>query len=830
MKRFLQLARPGKEKLETGNWKLASFYFRFSIFLVLALLLAALPAQAAWTHIQGAHGRDTAGDGTATSMTITLGANPTQGNLVAVGLAMYGPSALPSSISIKDSNNNAYQLTPDSAVNGTQLTLVAYLLYAPSNATKTINVTWTNGAYTAGWADEFHNSDSAVYDKDAVKAGGTATTNTPYTINLPSITPAHSGELLYSVGNPSNNITAPAAGATLGGWTGAAGGIDSSYGSDAEYILSSSGSPAVDFTDNTSGDGYSTAVMAFYSGIYTASPTETHTASDSVTATCTGNCGGVSHYTASPSESHTASDSLAASVHNFGVVLIGGAGNGSNIENLSTNSVSYSPTAGHAIIASSYTCGPNNATCQTSIGTTISIGDNVNNPESCFYSSPGSPWSLVETSSGAQKLQEYIWMCDQIPAGVTSFTVTCSTASSCSYLSITVTEWTGLATSGNPFDVDGGDVSSVQNQTATLTLSSSTNHTNELLYTFEDNTGDESMTPVAPGRQALQFYAGNLNEYALEASTGTYSLQATWTGNDDWYGVVAAIRTAGSSGGNSYTATPSETHTASDGLGRLLAASRGDSETNTASDALGRVLAAFRSDSETTTASDTSLARALTASRSESETNTAGDSLGRVAGFSRGDSETNSATDGGIARQVAFSRGDSETNTAADTLARIATFLRAAAESDIANDLLSGSKNNHAYTATLLEALSFSDGLARLAAYLRAAAETNAASDALGRLVSFFRGDSETNAASDSLFRARTAFAVMAEMYTAVDALARLGNFSRNDVETLSSGVVITVSHSGQIIVLPRHAGTVPGRTKAGAEKGRTKTGTIPPH
>jgi hypothetical protein len=64
--------------------------------------------------------------------------------------------------------------------------------------------------------------------------------------------------------------------------------------------------------------------------------------------------------------------------------------------------------------------------------------------------------------------------------------------------------------------------------------------------------------------------------------------------------------------------------------------------------------------------------------------------------------------------------------------------------------------------------------------------------------------------------RLRTSFAALAETNIATDALARLGTFGRGETETLSFAAVISVTHSGEIIVLPQHAGAVPGRTKAG--------------
>ena len=281
----------------------------------------------------------------------------------------------------------------------------------------------------------------------------------------------------------------------------------------------------------------------------------------------------------------------------------------------------------------------------------------------------------------------------------------------------------------------------------------------------------------------------------------------------------------------------SETSTASDALARLTTLLRGDSETNTASDALGRVAGFSRADSETNPSTD-GLARLATLLRGDSETNTASDALGRVAVFSRADSETNTASDA-LARLAGFTRADTEANTAGDTLARLVQWLRADAETNTAQDSLGAvhsSGGSHAYTATPSETNTASDILARLAswlrgdtetntagdvlgraaAYLRGATESGAASDMLGRLVSFFRSDSESNPSTDRLSRLRTSFAALAETNIATDTLARLGTFARGETETLSFAAVISVTHSGNIIVLPRHAGTVSDRTKAG--------------
>jgi hypothetical protein len=213
-----------------------------------------------FSHIQGAEFDQTGGS--ATSITVTLGSNPAAGDLVIVGFTSVGAT----SMSVKDSNNNAYTLSHSSPFTGgsTLSVGIAYLLSAPANATKAITVTYAPGNGSSAWAEEFsYTGGSAAYDTDS--AAQAVITGTSFT-NV-SITPSGSGELLYAVGNPGDALTAPSAGATLGSWTGAAGGISPDTGADAEYLLSSSsGSTSIDFTDATSGDTCVGIVAAFSLG------------------------------------------------------------------------------------------------------------------------------------------------------------------------------------------------------------------------------------------------------------------------------------------------------------------------------------------------------------------------------------------------------------------------------------------------------------------------------------------------------------------------------------------------------------------------------------
>ncbi len=65
------------------------------------------------------------------------------------------------------------------------------------------------------------------------------------------------------------------------------------------------------------------------------------------------------------------------------------------------------------------------------------------------------------------------------------------------------------------------------------------------MYAWFDNTADEAMTPGArPINRCFSSILVTLNS-AITVSGG-YTTTAYWTGNDDWYGVIVAIKTAAS--------------------------------------------------------------------------------------------------------------------------------------------------------------------------------------------------------------------------------------------------------------------------------------------
>ena|SRR5208282_1808395 len=224
----------------------------------------------AWTHIQGS-GATTAA--AVTTFSITLGAAPTVGNLVCFGIIITCSTGVSSNLLVRDGNGNTYTITPNSpssqvtqtggAGGGgmTGSTYAAYLV-APANASATITATWTNGT-TLGvqiFVDEFHSSLSGiVFDTDTAGSDATGAINQ----TSPSITPNYgAGELFWSISGSTNTYTAPTAGATIGVWTGNAGGIQN--GDAAEYVLSgANAATAVNYTQSAV-YGWSAMVVAFY--------------------------------------------------------------------------------------------------------------------------------------------------------------------------------------------------------------------------------------------------------------------------------------------------------------------------------------------------------------------------------------------------------------------------------------------------------------------------------------------------------------------------------------------------------------------------------------
>jgi len=230
-----------------------------------------------------------------------------------------------------------------------------------------------------------------------------------------------------------------------------------------------------------------------------------------------------------------------------GVACVRAHGEGSPKANETSRTVELRTTPGNGVIVAAYQCW--DALCATTGTTTLAISDNINSPEGCFTKSPGSPFTLVEASAGRQHIQQYFWYCPHIPDGVVQFVVTCSAVRSCSYITVWVTEWTGLTADATmaAFDTDGGAASTIQSNAASVSTRAATRYTRDLVIACGDNTDDRTMTPGASYVLVNQFFPGNMcMASAITASGSVQTATSRWAGDDDWYFVIAAIRSAGS--------------------------------------------------------------------------------------------------------------------------------------------------------------------------------------------------------------------------------------------------------------------------------------------
>lgn len=215
--------------------------------IIASLLLLSAPIWAQFTHTRGISAQGSTG----TTVSVTLGAAPATGSTVIVCVAT---SAAVTALTVKDGAGtpNNYTVSagsPSTFESGAGQVWLAYLLNAPATANATVTATWTTSVGGPQmWADVFAPTGGApTFDKDA-KTTTNPTAGT--TINLPSITPTASGELLYGCAAAGGTISAPAANGTLSGWTGSGGAI--SGGDMAEYQLNSSASPTtVAFTQSS---------------------------------------------------------------------------------------------------------------------------------------------------------------------------------------------------------------------------------------------------------------------------------------------------------------------------------------------------------------------------------------------------------------------------------------------------------------------------------------------------------------------------------------------------------------------------------------------------
>jgi hypothetical protein len=146
------------------------------LFLALVTCHSTLLFGQRFSHVQGAMVQVTSA-WTSSPFTLSLASNPAQGDLVVAVFASLGcTNGGPSPLTITDANGNSYTVisTPATLSQGASSGLcsggtvyanlwLGYLLSAPSNASSTIQVSWSSGqALGDVWADEFNPSGGSV--------------------------------------------------------------------------------------------------------------------------------------------------------------------------------------------------------------------------------------------------------------------------------------------------------------------------------------------------------------------------------------------------------------------------------------------------------------------------------------------------------------------------------------------------------------------------------------------------------------------------------------------------------------------------------------------
>ena len=221
-------------------------------------------------------------------------------------------------------------------------------------------------------------------------------------------------------------------------------------------------------------------------------------------------------------------------------------------------SVSLSPYAGNGVELFVSFCGP--ACNAAPPAVTLTISDNINNPETCFVKSPHSPFSLANTSVPDYETL-YALYCPSIPSGVTSLTATASTTLGA--LQLDAIEWkVGAIASSNYFEnVDNFTGSgAVTGTTATVVTSGPTVSPNDLVTSMIANCGLVSAS-VGTGYTGIIVNPSATPGHIVEAKAVT-SIQSpdavatmSWSSgtplgncglgqpapNDTWFGIIVPL-------------------------------------------------------------------------------------------------------------------------------------------------------------------------------------------------------------------------------------------------------------------------------------------------
>jgi hypothetical protein len=166
--------------------------------------------------------------------------NPTLNNLVVV---TFSTNNAPGTFSCKDSaaTPNIYSLTSKTpfidALDG--IAAGIFYLVATATATKTITITFPAAAGGDAFAGEFSgNTTTGVFESDQTASQATVTT-----VNLPSVTMVHAGDLLIGNAGMTTAITSSNA-----PWTNWPSGVGANGGASEYMVQAAAGPQAVNFT------------------------------------------------------------------------------------------------------------------------------------------------------------------------------------------------------------------------------------------------------------------------------------------------------------------------------------------------------------------------------------------------------------------------------------------------------------------------------------------------------------------------------------------------------------------------------------------------------
>ena len=216
-----------------------------------------------------------------------------------------------------------------------------------------------------------------------------------------------------------------------------------------------------------------------------------------------------------------------------------------------TATISYTPSSSaNAFVVFAFNFGTSSS-CTNASSATISFSDNKSDS---FSTTPTTPMTIGTGTF-------YVSYLKSISSGVTSFTLTCSIANACAFLSFFGIEWSGAATSG-PFQLGEGDwyangatnltsLTVSTGNTATSSATKNIGYKNTFSVGYFTTNANEVSTASAP---YVDLMAGvpntnnptnggeNIQGYGV-ASGGVQSTTATWTGNDGAAGIIEVFST-----------------------------------------------------------------------------------------------------------------------------------------------------------------------------------------------------------------------------------------------------------------------------------------------